>query len=201
MTDDNVRLPRPVGDVGDNPLRTPENAELLLIEFACGGTWKTVAQKLACTEPAIKKWFMADPELHQRYIMAKELSTHWSLDEIEELGREAMTVNVYPEYYTNPDGTPMVDDEGQPVPHPKAGEPLPTEKDKSQRIRAAMEAKKIAIEKRAPKQFGNLLKLADADGNAFQVVLPDYAHQELIQGPVVDAEATEVEATEVTPDG
>ena len=181
-------------------IRTPENRAKILELFSEGKTWPEVSEITGISEKAIRGWFAFDATFQDDYLEAKARDVDFRLDEIDALGNEAMVVRTYPDWVYNQDGTVAMDGDGQPIPHPKAGEPLPTERDKAQRIRAAMEAKKLALEKRSPKKYGNLLKLADAEGEPLKLFVTDYSKlmgpdDQPIDGGELSAETLEAIST------
>lgn len=162
-------------------IRTPENRAEILRLFACGLRWEDVERATGINASSIRNWMEFDPTFQDDYLKAKARAADFHIDQIESLAEEAMVVRTFPLIW--PEGAR--DAEGNDIsgqPHPRAGEPLPAEKDKAQRIRAAMEGRKIALEKRAPKKYGNLLKIADADGEALKVFVPNFANAGIL-GP------------------
>lgn len=177
QTTERVHLPRPVGDVGDNPLRTPDNQRDIIIDFAIGRSWRQVAAKFKCDKEAIRKWMLADDNFKSQYLQAKDFATDFLSEKISEALESLDVIETYPD--TLPSGEP----------HPKAGDPLPTERDKAQRVRAKVDGYKILMEKLAPKKYGNLLKIADSDGNNLNINIMQF---EPVLPPVIDHDAEEV---------
>lgn len=170
MRDQKLVVPSPKFDGNDVILRTPENRENILIDFAVGMTWKMICAKYGCSQEGLRKWMLSDLDFRDAYLKSKEFAADFILERIEELAEAAATLE-----------------------RDKNGDILPGEKEKHSRYRTAIEGWKIALEKRAPKSYGQLLKLADADGNNLTIHAPVFRE---MQAAPIDREAEDAEVVE-----
>ncbi len=172
-----------------NELRTDRNKKKILKLFGTGKTWREVAAEMECDKSSIQAWMNSDTAFKQAYREAKEDSADYDLDEIRETGL-AMD-------------QPLRDEDGGIIYNQNTGEPCFPDRDAATRARTKIEALKISTEKRSPKRFGALVKLASDEDMPLQIVVQSFAGKEnLLDGPVeggvLEAEYNEVDEE---PDG
>lgn len=178
-------------------LRTDENRQQILIDFACGLSWAKVSKKYGCSQEALRKWMLTDIPFREDYLKAKQFDAEFLLERIKELADAADELERYPDVLMTPDGAVVRDAEGEPAVHPKAGELLPGEREKHSRIRTQIEGLRIVLEKRMPRKYGQLVKLADADGEKLNVTVAQFGMvSPPSRNPMIDVDADDLEVVD-----
>lgn len=177
------------GQAQGNTVRTPENRLAVLEMFASGATWRQVCSAIGCDIGTLRLWLIRDPEFMEDYRLSKEMAADFLLDEVQDIHRQLQDESEMT-WREDPD----LEGGGEWV-HPSY-ERL---KSLATSQRTAMEALRMAIEKRAPKRYGQLVKLAGDADNPIQVVVTDYSGAQ-IEKPMKLIDQDRAEET-ITDDG